>query len=310
MTIQQLNYAVVISETGSINKAAEKLFLSQPSLTNAIRELESSVGIQIFNRSGRGVTLTNDGKEFLLYARQVLSQYRELEERYDGSRQAKRRFSVSTQHYSFAVKAFVEMVKSYDLRKYEFSIMEERTQEVIRDVSTLRSEIGILYLSDFNRSAILKLLRTADLSFTPLIGCRAFVYLSAAHPLAGKSSISFQELADYPCLQFDQGDTASFYLAEEILSTNDYPRIIRTNDRATMLNLMRGLDAYTLCSGIISEELNGPDYTAVPNHDDSENPNSSMEIGYITRRGMLLSKTGEHYLEMLKKELKIVEKGA
>ena len=203
MTIQQIYYAIVISEMGSLNKAAEQLYISQPSLTSAVKELEKSVGITIFNRTGRGVTLTNDGREFLMYARQLYSQYEQLQQRYARSETVKKKFSISTQHYSFAVKAFVEMAKQFDTRQYEFSIMEERTREVIADVSTARSEIGILYLSDFNRQAVTKLLRMNELEFHPLINCQAYVYLWKGHPLAGQKSICFADLQDYPCLQFD-----------------------------------------------------------------------------------------------------------
>ena len=307
MTIQQIYYAIIISETGSINKAAEKLYISQPSLTSAIQELEKSIGIQIFNRTGRGVTLTNDGTEFILYARQVYSQYENLEERYSNGQQIRKKFAVSTQHYSFAIKAYVEMVKKFDTKEYEFAIMEERTREVISDVAGIRSEIGILYLSDFNRSAITKLLRTNSLEFHHLIDCEAYVYIYKDHPLAKKKSIRLDQLADYPCLQFDQGDSASFYFAEEILSTNEYPRVIKTNDRATMLNLMVGLNGYTLCSGIICEELNGGDYIAVPYKGDENNPNDYMEIGYITKANSVLSEVGAMYIEELKKYLSTVK---
>ncbi|MBR3356515.1 MAG: LysR family transcriptional regulator [Solobacterium sp.] len=307
MTIQQIYYAIVISEMGSLNKAAEQLYISQPSLTSAVKELEKSVGITIFNRTGRGVTLTNDGREFLMYARQLYSQYEQLQQRYARSETVKKKFSISTQHYSFAVKAFVEMAKQFDTRQYEFSIMEERTREVIADVSTARSEIGILYLSDFNRQAVTKLLRMNELEFHPLINCQAYVYLWKGHPLAGQKSICFADLQDYPCLQFDQGDNSSFYFAEEILSTREYARTIRANDRATMLNLMIGLNGYTLCSGIICEELNGDDYIAVPFLDDGMTTDNTMEIGYITRRNNILSTVGEQYILHLKQYLNIGE---
>jgi len=309
MTIQQLHYAIAISETGSINKASEILYISQPSLTSAIQELEKDIGIRIFERTGRGVTVTNDGKEFLLHARHVCSQYEQLVERYEHGENIKIKFGVSTQHYSFAVKAFVELVKKYDTTKYEFAIMETKTKDVISDVATLKSEIGILYLSDFNRTAITKLLRSNNLEFHPLIDCQAFVYLWKGHPLAKRKSIRFEDLAAYPCVAFDQGDTGSFYFSEEILSTNEYPRMIRTNDRATNLNLMVGLNGYTLCSGIICEELNGDDYIAVPFRADEENPNSAMEIGYIARRDSVLSKMAVSYIEELEKYLSGVKRG-
>lgn len=304
MTLTQLNYIIVIAETRSINKAAEQLYVSQPSLTNAVQELEKELGITLFHRSGRGVTLTNDGAEFLLYAKQLYGQYEDMMEKYGKGGARKKKFGVSTQHYSFAVKAFVEMARKFDMSEYEFAIRETQTADVIRDVSTLKSEIGVLYLCEFNRKCMEKLLKSAGLVFHHLIECQAYVYLWKHHPLAGEESIGFGQLADYPCLTFEQGDNSSFYFAEEILSTNEYPRMIRANDRATMLNLMVGLNGYTLCSGIISEDLNGNEFVAVPFRDDEVNHNSVMEIGYITRKNTVLSRTGSLYVDELKNCLK------
>ena len=305
MTLLQLHYAIVISETGSLNKAAERLYVAQPSLSGSLRTLEDELGFAVFNRSGRGVTPTPDGAEFLLHARQVYSQYEALQERFGAPQNRKKKFGISTQHYSFAVKAFVEMVKRYDTAEYEFTIRETMTREVIQDVSTLRSELGILYLSDFNRAAISKLLRSAGLEFHHLIDCSAFVYLWKGHPLAQRERIDFAELRDYPCLSFEQGDASSFYFAEEILSTQEYPRTIKASDRATMLNLMVGLNGYTLCSGIICAELNGDDFTAVPLDADSVAESSRMEIGYLTRKDTVLSAIASQYLAEMRTYLGI-----
>lgn len=303
MTLTQLNYFITIAEMKSLNKAAEQLYVSQPSLTNSMKDLEKELGITLFHRSGRGVTLTNDGIEFLLYAKQLYGQYENILEKYGKGSSYKKKFGVSTQHYSFAVKAFVDMAKEFDMSKYEFAIRETKTAEVISDVSTMKSEIGILYLCDFNRKSMEKLLKSAGLSFYHLIECQAYVYIWKNHPLADEKAISFQQLEGYPCLSFEQGDNSSFYLAEEILSTNEYSQVIKANDRATMLNLMVGLNGYTLCSGIICEELNGSDFVAVPFADDENNKNSVMEIGYITKKNTLLSKMGELYVDKLKQYL-------
>ena len=305
MTLTQLNYLITIAETKSLNKAAEQLYVSQPSLTNAIKELEKELGITLFYRSGRGVTLTNDGTEFLLYAKQIYGQYESVLEKYGKGGSYKKKFGVSTQHYSFAVKAFVDMAKEFDMSKYEFALRETKTMEVISDVNTMKSEIGILYLSDFNRKAIEKLLKSYDLEFHHLVDCQAYVYIWKDHPLAKEASISFAQLNGYPCLSFEQGDNSSFYFAEEILSTNEYSQVIKSNDRATMMNLMVGLNGYTLCSGIICEELNGNDFVAVPFRDDAQNPNSVMEIGYIVKKNTVRSKMGELYIEKLKEYLAI-----
>ena len=305
MTLTQLSYLITIADTKSLNKAAEQLYVSQPSLTNAIKELEKELGITLFYRSGRGVTLTNDGTEFLLYAKQIYGQYESVLEKYGKGGSYKKKFGVSTQHYSFAVKAFVDMAKEFDMSKYEFALRETKTMEVISDVNTMKSEIGILYLSDFNRKAIEKLLKSYDLEFHHLVDCQAYVYIWKDHPLAKEASISFAQLNGYPCLSFEQGDNSSFYFAEEILSTNEYSQVIKANDRATMLNLMVGLNGYTLCSGIICEELNGNDFVAVPFRDDAQNPNSVMEIGYIVKKNTVRSKMGELYIEKLKEYLVI-----
>lgn len=305
MTLQQIKYVIGIAETGSLNKAAEKLYISQPSLTSTIHDLEDELGITIFNRTGRGVTLTNDGTEFLAQARQLYMNYQNIMEKYGEDGNIKKKFGVSTQHYSFAVKSFVEMVKRYNTNEYEFAIRETKTREVIEDVATLKSEIGILYLSDFNRKAITSLLKSKELEFHHLIDCKAYVYIWKGHPLAAKKHISLSQLQEYPCLSFEQGDGASFYYAEEILSTEEYHRTIKANDRATILNLMIGLNGYTLCSGIICEELNGSDYIAVPFREEDESINRIMEIGWITRKGFNLSTIGNQYIEEVNKYLGI-----
>ena len=305
MTIQQLRYVIVICEEGSLNKASEQLYIAQPSLTSAVQELEKELGITIFNRGGRGVTPTNDGLEFIRYAREVLSQYDNLLEKYGKNGNLKKKFGISTQHYSFAVKSFVEMVKHFGTDEYEFAIRETRTRDVIDDVASCKSEIGILYLNDFNRKPLEKLLKSNGLVFTPLTECNAYVYLWKGHPLAGRASIKFDDLKEYPCLSFEQGDKGSFYYAEEILSTSEYPKTIKATDRATMLNLMIGLNGYTLCSGVISEELNGSDYLAVPFEPDDDTVAGNMVIGYISKKNLLLSHIAELYVKELDNYLRV-----
>ena len=308
MTIQQLNYVITISEKGLLNKATEVLYETQPSLTSAVRELEKELGITLFNRGGKGVTLTNDGAEFIQYARQVVNQYDRLLEKYGKGGNLRKKFGISCQHYSFAVKSFVEMVKHFDTDEYEFAIRESKTRDVIEDVTTGKSEVGILYLSDFNRKAIGKFLKSSQLEFHPLIKCEPYVYLWKGHPLAKQKSIRLEELRDYPCLSFEQGPSGAFYFAEEILSTYDYIRTIKATDRATMLNLMVGLNGYTLCSGIICEELNGSDYVAVAFEDKEEEVAAGrMEIGYIVKQNMILSQMAEMYITELKKYLQSIK---
>lgn len=305
MTLTQLRYVIAAADTGSMNEAAKKLFISQPSLSQALRELEREIGIEIFLRNNRGVILTEEGKEFLGYARQVTEQYELMESRYVEKKDVKKKFAVSMQHYTFAVSAFIGMVKQFGMEEYEFAVRETTTYEVIEDVKNFRSEIGILYVNEFNKRVLYKLFSTMDLEFEPLMDCGVYVYMWKGHPLAGRTRISMEDLEPYPCLSFEQGQYNSFYFAEEVLSTYDYKRSIKVSDRATILNLMVGLCGYTLCSGIICEELNGSDCIAVPFHADEQNPNSLMEIGYVTRKNTILSQMGERYIHYIKQYLKI-----
>ena len=251
MTLTQLKYVITIADTGSMNEAAKLLFISQPSLSLALKELENEIGTELFKRSNRGVVLTPEGQEFLGYARQVTEQYKLMESRYIEKKNVKKKFGVSMQHYTFAVNAFIEMVKQFGMDEYEFAVREEKTYEVIEDVKTFRSEIGILYLNDFNRKVLTKLFDESDLEFCPLMDCGIYVYLWKGHPLANQKEITIEELQEYPCLSFEQGNYNSFYFAEEVLSTYSYKQLIKANDRATLLNLMVGLNGYTLCSGIL-----------------------------------------------------------
>lgn len=296
MTLTQLKYAIALSDAKSINEAARNLFISQPSLSAAIKELEAETGTELFIRTKRGIVITAEGEEFIGYARQVVEQYQLIETRYIEKRNVKKKFSVSMQHYSFAVNAFVEMVKQFGMDEYEFAVHETKTHSVIDDVKNLKSEIGILYVNDFNRKIMMKLFSENNLEFHEILHCGIYAYIWKGHTLANKKEISIEELQEYPCLSFDQGINNSFYFAEEVLSTYDYKQIIKANDRATMLNLMVGLNGYTLCSGIICEELNGSDYCAVP-----LKSNEIMTIGYISRKGMPISPIGKKYLEEIAK---------
>jgi len=296
MTLMQLKYAIALSDAKSINEAARSLFISQPSLSAAIKDLEEEIGTELFVRNKRGVVITAAGEEFIGYARQVVEQYQLIESRYIEKRNVKKKFSVSMQHYSFAVNAFVEMVKQFGMDEYEFAVYETKTHNVIEDVKNLKSEIGILYINDFNRRVMTKLFNENSLEFHEILQCGIYVYIWKGHPLAKQKEIDIDELQEYPCLSFDQGTNNSFYFAEEVLSTYDYKRIIKANDRATMLNLMIGLNGYTLCSGIICEELNGSDYCAVPLKSEEV-----MTIGYITRKGIPVSPIGKKYLDEIAK---------
>ena len=287
MTLQQLKYVTIVAETGTITEAANRLYISQPSLTSAIHELEKEMNIVIFNRTNKGINITKEGGDFLGYARQVLEQAAILEDKYKKNAGGKKQFCVSTQHYSFAVNAFVDLIKKYGQDEYDFSLRETQTYEIIEDVAKMRSELGILFLNDFNETVINKILKSNELKFTQLFIAKPHVFISRKHPLAEKTIITNDELEMYPYLSFEQGEHNSFYFSEE-----------RVRDRATLFNLLIGLNGYTVCSGVIDKKLNGKDIIAVPLADEGD-----MRIGYIMHKKGMLSRLGETYLESLGKYL-------
>ncbi|MFI3177640.1 MAG: LysR family transcriptional regulator [Eubacteriales bacterium] len=291
MTLQQLRQVIATADAGSMNEAAKQLFVSQPSLSEMVKELEREIDIVLFIRSNRGIRLTPEGSGFLGYARQVVEQYELLEDRYL-EKHRKKKFSVSTQHYTFAVKAFVEMVKKVGMEEYEFAIHETKTHDVIQSVKHYKSELGILYLNDMNEKVLRKLFAENELEFVELFQCETYVYLWSSHPLAKKSIIAMKDLESYPCIAFTQGENNSFYLAEEMKSTYEYKQIIQVDDRATALNLMLGLHGYTLCSGIICNELNGDEQVAIPLLE-----SETMSIGYVHRLHHRLSNLAQLYIE-------------
>ena len=298
MTLQQLRYVTMVAETGTITEAANRLYISQPSLTNAIHELEKEMNIVIFNRMNKGISLSKEGEDFLGYARQILEQAAILEDKYKGNGGGKKQYCVSTQHYSFAVNAFVDLIKEYGQDEYDFSLRETQTYEIIEDVARLRSEIGILFLNDFNEAVMNKILKSYDLEFHQLYVAKPHVFISRKHPLAGKDRITNEELEEYPYLSFEQGEHNSFYFSEEVFAAVERKKNIRVRDRATLFNLLIGLNGYTVCSGVIDKKLNGKDIIAVPLADEND-----MRIGYITHRKGMLSRLGNSYLEAIKKYL-------
>ena len=292
LTLQQLKYVIEIVNCGSITTAAQRLYIAQPSLSKAVSELEREMGITIFHRSNRGVILSDEGTKFLSYARQVIEQAELLENTYKHGEPIKRVFAVSAQHYAFAVNAFVSLVKEYGREKYEFSLRELRTNDIVEDVRTQRSELGIIFLSNFNREVLLHILKKNELEFVPQFTARPHVFVSRSNPLAQKKIVSRKDLLKYPRLTYDQGVNNSFYFSEELHSTDESPKSIIVSDRATLFNLLIGLNGYTISSGILSSDLNGSDITAIP-----LKSSEVMEVGYIHSTEQPLSSLAERYLE-------------
>lgn len=295
MTLQQLKYVIAVVTYGSISEGAKQLFISQPSLSNAIKELEKELGIEIFRRTPRGIILSSEGSEFLSYARQVVEQADLLEKHYAGGNKIKRLCSISTQHYAFAVEAFVKMLEGLDNDSYEYTLRETRTGEIIDDLKNLHSEVGVLYINDFNRKVILKLLKENGLVFHPLFRAEPHVFLSKDHPLAGEKQVTLEQLEDYPFVCFEQGQLNSFYFSEEICSTYSYKKQIHVSDRATLFNLLGGLKGYTISSGVLGSDINSGSITAVPLKTDED-----MLIGWIENSRTGLSSAARLYIDTLK----------
>lgn len=291
MTLQQLRYVVEVATSGSITAAATKLFIAQPSLSKAISELEAEMGITIFERSSRGVVPTEDGTRFLSYARQVVEQADLLEQQYKHGTPPRRVFAVSSQHYAFVVNAFAELVREYGRERYEFSLREGTTFGTIEDVRLQRSELGVLYRNNFNREVLTSAIRDAELRFEPLFCAHEHVFVSRQNPLAQRTSVTLDDLRGYPRLSYDQGSRNSFYFTEEPHITEEVDKAIVVTDRATLFNLLIGLDGYTISSGILSSDLNGDDIVSVPLEG-----GGVMELGYVYQPKRPLSPLGESYL--------------
>ncbi|HFZ9755673.1 TPA: LysR family transcriptional regulator [Streptococcus agalactiae] len=298
MRIQQLQYVIKIVETGSMNEAAKQLYITQPSLSNAVRNLETEMGIQIFIRNPKGITLTKDGMEFLSYARQILEQTALLEERYKGDNTSRELFSVSSQHYTFVVNAFVALFNGTDMTQYELFLRETRTWEIIDDVKNFRSEIGVLFLNSYNRDVLTKLFDDNSLIATTLFTTTPHIFVSKSNPLANRKKLNMKDLEDYPYLSYDQGLHNSFYFSEEMMSQIPHPKSIVVSDRATLFNLMIGLDGYTVATGILNSKLNGDEIVAIPLDVDDV-----IDIVYIRHDKANLSKMGQKFIDYLLEEV-------
>lgn len=295
MHINQLKYVLEIAASSSMREASTKLYISQPALSASIRELEEELGILIFERTNKGISLTDEGREFLSYAKKTVAQYEILEERYLHKDSDKERFSVSTQHYNFAIKAFTDVIKEMDPAQFIFSIHETKTKEVLEDVRTMKSEVGIVSFSGSNEALMKKLFRDYQLSFTPLMRRETYVYVWHTHPFAGRSEISIEEMQQYPCISFDQSDDSNFYLTEEAMADYSFRKMIKSDDRATSMEIIASLEGYSIGSGMLSGSdaiLQGLVAIKLKEED-------PLTIGYITRNGSTLSMYGKAYVEKL-----------
>ena len=297
MNINQIKYVLAIANSSSMREAATKLFVSQPALSLSIRELEDELGILIFERNNKGISLTDEGREFITYAKKAVGQYEILEDRYLSKDSGKERFSVSTQHYHFPIRAFTDVIRKNYPGRFVFSIHETKTKEVLEDVRSLKSEVGVVSFSGANEGLMRKLFREYQLEFIPLMRRETYVYVWQDHPFAGRKEISLEELSDYPCVAFDQSYDGNFYLTEEAMADYEFSKLIKSDDRATTMEIIAALHGYSVGSGMLSEEdviLKGLVSIKLKEED-------PLIIGYITRKGSMMSIYGSAYIEELEK---------
>lgn len=296
MTLQQLRYLIAIANHGSISAAAHTLYVSQSSLSVAVRDIERETGVTIFERSNRGITLTSDGMELLGYARQVVEQADLMTQRYSGrggdSAQAQR-LAITSQHYAFVVEAFLELSEQYEGDAYNFSLRETRTSEVIEDVRDFRSDLGVLYLSSFNESVIGHALEDANLSFNLLFTAQPHIFVNEAHPLAERSEVTLDDVAPYPRYAFEQGSANSFFYAEEPFAELPHDKRIAVSDRGTLSNLLAHHNGYTISTGVLSSEMH-TGIASVPLA-----TKERMRVGYIVHNERQLSDLAQRYIEKL-----------
>ena len=297
MNINQIKYVLAVANSSSMREASTRLYISQPALSASIHELEEELGILIFERTNKGISLTDEGREFISYAQKAVGQYEILEDRYLSKDSGKERFSVSTQHYNFSIKAFTDTIRSMEPEKYVFSIHETKTKEVLEDVQSLKSEIGIISFSSSNENVIKKLFKDYQLEFVPLMKRDTYIYVWKNHKFASRKTISLAELKEYPCVSFDQTNDGSFYLTEEAMADYDFDKMIKSDDRATTMEIIAELGGYSVGSGMLSGDdaiLKGLVSIKLKEED-------PLIIGYITRKGITLSEYGKKYVEELLK---------
>lgn len=295
MTLQQLKYADAVATYGSISEAARRMFATQPTLTESIHMLEEELRTALFTRTTRGISVTREGEEFLASARQILDDAARITEKYTGKSVRRPQFAVSCQHFAFAVEAFMEIVKEAQSDAYDFTLRETVTSEIIDDVARHRSEIGILYLSSRNERVLRKIFKKEDLVFEELYTAQPHVFLGRRHPLAKKKAIIPSELDAFPYLTYEQGAENALYFAEEVMPAIDRKRNIRVRDRATMTNLVLGLNGFTVASGAHAKAYN-PEIISIP-----LKLGETIHVGILRRMGITPSAQAATFMSSIRR---------
>lgn len=297
MTIQQCKYVLAIAKTGSFSEAAKQLFIAQSSLSISVKSLEQELGIRIFERSGNGVYLTDEGSEFVKYATQICDNSDYVAERYQ--KKISKKLYIATQHYDFIADIFGHFLKKVPDENYRLSIREIETYTVIRDIETAHSDIGIIAIKDGDFEVMNRYLKKKNLLFTPMIEAKPHVFFRKEHPLSRCDMLSGTELLDYPYVSYEQGEHNSSFFTEELVDISYVNKHIEISDRATLMNLLMLTDAYTIGTGIMPSALNKDDIVSVPFES-----NGFYVIGYLLHAERKVSDMVKLFIQDMEAALK------
>lgn len=302
MTLLQLNYIMEIYNCGSINKAAQNLFVSQSTISSSIKELEEEINTTIFLRSNRGIEITDEGREFLNYIRPIVEQQKKIQNLYSNKKSLpESRLNISTQRYPFCAKAFVDFLENQTKGKYEFRFKEVGMYQSIEDVSQKQSEVGIVFISSITEKFMARVFNTKEVEFHELRRVPPHVFLRRDHPLANNKSIHVKQLIDYPYVVFIQNDNESLNFSEEVILEGSihYTKLIYVNDRATVYNVISYSNAFSTGSGILIPGFNDPRVISLPLADDTE----EIRIGWIKHKDRELTEEATQFISYLVKTL-------
>lgn len=301
MTIQNLRYIIEIARCHSISKAAKSLFMTQSAISNAVKETEAELGIQIFNRTSHGVTLTFDGEDFLPYCKEVVAKMDYIQNRYQNRSAARTSFSVSCQHLPFAVRAYRSFIADFQSDSFELSLWELPVKEIFHDVNSGRSAIGVFLFRDDQVPDIRKSLYLHDLAYTELAQPCVYVFLNENHPLAGCSYLTPDDLMPYPCVTFDYRNSTE-QNTSDIISFSDFSKYIHVCDRSTKLALLKKGTAFCIGTELSVDPSSDRKHgiTAIPLH--LQDRPETVHAGYIVSRKHAVHELCQHYIDFLTQE--------
>ena len=292
MNIQQLRYVVAIANSGTFREAAEKMYVSQPSLSISVRDLEKELGFKIFRRTSSGTFLTRRGMEFYEKAQELVKGFDIFQNQYANPEEEKKEFSISSQHYDFLPPLITQFSVLYPENK-DFRIFESTTVQILDEVAQGHSELGIIYLNKQNTKGIMQRVDKLGLEVIDLIPFQTHIYLRKGHPLAKKESLVMEDLAHLPTVRFTQEKDEYLYYSENFVDTSSSSQLFNVTDRATLNGILERTDAYATGSGFLdSQSVNG--ITVIPLIDDLDN-----KMVYVKREEVDLSPVAEKFVQVM-----------